>query len=133
MQLLTKLAKLKKANEKLKKSSQKRKRDYGSNSDDSDSSWWGGSGSKWGCNCRNIKLTNNSQLSSNTTPCLGKATNHSNLNLILNLMNTDIVGNPIQENLTTNHNNLDLNNDIISNEVLSPTQKNLLQQGTMPK
>jgi hypothetical protein len=37
-QLLAKIAKLEKANEKLKKSLQKRKHDYGSDSDDSDSS-----------------------------------------------------------------------------------------------
>jgi hypothetical protein len=61
-QLLVKIAKLKKANEKLKKSSRKRKRNYDSDSDDPDSSLRGGSGSTWGRNCRKPKVTSNSQL-----------------------------------------------------------------------
>ena len=40
-------------------------------------------------------------------------------------MNTDASSDQMQERLTANHKNSDLNNNVISNEVPSPTQKNL--------
>ena len=43
-------------------------------------------------------------------------------------MNTDASSGLIQESLTANNKNSDLNNKIISNEVLSPTQKNLTSE-----
>ncbi len=61
-QLSVKVERLKKANKKLKKNSKKRKCEYDSDSSDSDSSWRGGSGSTWGCNCTKFMLTNNTQL-----------------------------------------------------------------------
>jgi hypothetical protein len=48
-------------------------------------------------------------------------------------MNTDASSDQIQESLTTNNTNLDLINNVISNEVIFPTQKNFQQKGTMPK
>jgi len=38
-------------------------------------------------------------------------------------MNTDACSDPIQESLTVNNKHLDLNNNIIFNDVLSPTQR----------
>jgi hypothetical protein len=73
----------------------------------------------------NWLLNHKSQLNQDTTLCLSKATNNSILNKTSNLMNTDTSGDLIQESLTANNNNLDLNNNIISDEVLSTTQKNL--------
>jgi hypothetical protein len=43
-------------------------------------------------------------------------------------MITDASSDLIQESLTANNKNLDLNNNIISNEVLSPTQKHLTSE-----
>ena len=48
-------------------------------------------------------------------------------------MNMDASSDQIQESLTANNKNLELINNVISNEVPSPTQKNLTAKGTMPK
>ena len=125
VQLSAKIAKLEKANKKLKKSSQKCKPNYSSDSDDSNFSWRGESSSTWGHNCRKLKLTSNSQIDKNATPCPSKATDNSILNVTSNLMNTDANSDQILESLTANNKNLDSINNINSNEVPSPTQKSL--------
>ena len=69
----------------------------------------------------------------NTTPCLKKATNNLELNAILNLMNMDASGDRIQVHPTTNNKNSDLNNNVLSKEVHSPTQITLWQKEIKPK
>ncbi len=70
-QLSAKVERLERANKKLKKGSKKRKREYDIDSSDSDSSFQGGSSSRWRRNCSK----NNTQLDNYTTPFPSKATN----------------------------------------------------------
>ena len=119
--------KLEKANEKLKKSLHKWKRSYSSDSDDCDSSWRGGSGSTWGRNCRKSKFTSNSQLDGKPTPCPSKATDTLISKVTSKLMNKAANSDQILECLTAYNKNSDLINNVIWNELPSPTQ-NILQQ-----
>jgi len=76
-----------------------------------------------GATVEKLKRTSNSQLDKNTNPCPIKATNHSILNVNLNLINTDANSDLFQKSLIAKNKNSDLNNDIISDNVLSPAQK----------
>lgn len=92
----------------------KHKHKYKSDSNEVDSSWRGGSGSIWGCNCRKPMFISDIELDKNTTPCPSKATDTSILNVTSNLMNTDANCNQILKSLTANNKNSDLFNNINS-------------------
>jgi uncharacterized lipoprotein YajG len=71
--------------------------------------------------CKKCKIKDS--INDYTNPCPSKAIDTSILNVTPSLMNTDANSDQILESLTANNKNSDLINNVISNEVPSPTQK----------